>query len=156
MHWFKYVELTFSWLFVISNILASFIVSGILYYVYKYYRQYIESEQQASQERSDILTQLIDVKTQLQEVKTQLQQLQPLQEQLPQLHITLSLVLEIVNGFKSGLADQVRLSQQDYDDLFKEFAPLIDSVAPSSQKLQELESQINAFRQHFDKTMAQF
>lgn len=160
MHWFQYIELVFSWLFVISNILASFIVSGILYYVYKYYRQYIESEQQASQERADILAQLLEVKTGFTAVTTQVQQLEPLQEQLPKLHTTLSQILEIVNGFKTGLADQVRLSQQDYDDLFKdlskEFESLINKPAPSLQKLQTLEDQVEAFRQHFDKTMSQF
>jgi chromosome segregation ATPase len=160
MTFYKFLEFTFYWLFVISNILASFIVGGILYYVYKYYRHYVDSEKLASEERADILAQLT-------ELKAQLQPLQSLQGQLPQLFVTLSEISETVKSFKNGLADQVRLSQQDYDDLFKEFEPVIQNAVPAYQKLhqletdlitfrQRLETELNAFRQHFDKTMAQF
>ncbi len=44
MTFYKFLEFAFYWLFVISNILASFIVGGILYYVYKYYRHYVDSD----------------------------------------------------------------------------------------------------------------
>lgn len=156
MHWFKYVELAFSWLFVISNILASGIVGVILYYIYKYYYHYVDSERNASQERFDILAQLTDIQSQLLQLQSLQQQLQSFQEQLPQFHLSLNHISETVDSFKSNLADQVRLSQQDYDDLFQRFDPLVENAAPSFQRLQQLEEELKVFRQHFDRTMAQF